>query len=236
MTDPTADGAPLVVEAEGLRRTFDDGQRSIRVLDGLDLKLKNAEKVAVVGESGAGKSTLLHLLGALDRPDSGDVRLNGRSLFGLDAAELSLTRNQAFGFVFQFHHLLGDFDAVENVMLPLLIANAGRGEARRRAFEVLDRVGMAERLNHRPGELSGGEQQRVAVARAVVGGPKIILADEPTGNLDPGSAEEVQALLISVQRQLGCCLVVATHSASLARSMDRILRLEKGSLREEGAV
>jgi lipoprotein-releasing system ATP-binding protein len=225
-------GASL--EALGLERHYDDGQRTIDVLRGLDLRVGEGESVAVVGESGVGKSTLLHLLGALDTPDGGEVRLDGRNLFELAGPELARVRNRAIGFVFQFHYLLGDFDAEENVMMPLLLSGAGWAAARKRAREVLERVGLGERLNHRPGQLSGGEQQRVAVARAVVGRPQVILADEPTGNLDPATAHDVQGLLHELQREAACAMVVATHSETLANAMDRRLRLAGGLLREEG--
>jgi lipoprotein-releasing system ATP-binding protein len=161
------------------------------------------------------------------------VLLRGRNLFALAPAELARVRNRAIGFVFQFHYLLGDFDAEENVMMPLLLAGQARATARKRAREVLERVGLAERLSHRPGQLSGGEQQRVAVARAVVARPQLILGDEPTGNLDPGTASEVQLLLHDLQREAGCSMVVATHSEALANAMDRRLRLADGLLREE---
>jgi lipoprotein-releasing system ATP-binding protein len=227
MSDATA------LEAIALERRFDDGQRTIHVLRGVELRVGEGESVAVVGESGVGKSTLLHLLGALDTPDGGEVRLNGHDLFRLSPAELARVRNRAMGFIFQFHYLLGDFDAEENVMMPLLLAGLGRAAARKRAQEVLGRVGLGERLNHRPGQLSGGEQQRVAVARAVVTRPKVILADEPTGNLDPHTAADVQSLLHELQKEAACAMVVATHSETLANAMDRRLRLADGTLKKE---
>jgi len=223
----------VALEAVNLDRHFDDGQRKISVLHDLSLRVDKGQSVAVVGESGVGKSTLLHLLGALDRPDAGNVFLEGRDLYALPPAELARTRNRCIGFVFQFHYLLGDFDAEENVMMPLLLAGVGRAQARSRARDVLVRVGLAERLSHRPGQLSGGEQQRVAVARAVVGKPTIILADEPTGNLDPSTAAEVQSMLLELQREAGCSMVVATHSYALAAAMDRCMRLAGGVLRDE---
>ncbi len=222
------------VEARGLVRRFDDGLRSIEVLSGLDLVVGEGESVAIVGESGVGKSTLLHLLGALDAPDAGSVKIGGADLFTLGARDLAKVRNSKVGFVFQFHHLLGDFDAVENVMMPLLVGGWSRSQARIRASELLERVGLADRLTHRPGELSGGEQQRVAVARSVVTEPQAVFADEPTGNLDPNTAHEVQDLLINIQREAGCCLVVATHSATLAAAMDRTMTLADGRLHEGG--
>jgi lipoprotein-releasing system ATP-binding protein len=229
------DSSRPVLRAIGLNRHFDDGQRIIHVLRGLELSVEERESIAVVGESGVGKSTLLHILGALDRPDAGDVELDGQSLFSMSPADLARVRCRSLGFVFQFHHLLGDFDAVENVMMPLLIAQEHRATARKHATDTLSRVGLSDRLHHRPGQLSGGEQQRVAVARAVVGRPRVVLADEPTGNLDPVTAAEVQALLFELQKEQGCSLIIATHSRSLALAMDRTMRLADGVLRAEDA-
>jgi lipoprotein-releasing system ATP-binding protein len=223
------------IRARNVVREFDDGQQVIRVLRGLELSVREGESVAIVGESGVGKSTLLHILGALDRPDAGEVELDGEALFALSGAELARVRCRSIGFVFQFHHLLGDFNAEENVMLPLLIADRPRAAARKAARETLERVGLGNRLHHRPGMLSGGEQQRVAVARAIVGSPRLLLADEPTGNLDPGTAGEVQALLLDLQRERRCAMVVATHSSALAQAMDRTLRLADGVLHAEVA-
>lgn len=228
-----SDGSRYALRAIAVGRHFDDGQRVIHVLRGLELSVGERESIAVVGESGVGKSTLLHILGALDRPDTGDVELDGQSLFSMSPADLAKVRCRSLGFVFQFHHLLGDFDAVENVMMPLLIAQEHRAVARKRATATLERVGLSDRLRHRPGQLSGGEQQRVAVARAVVGQPRVVLADEPTGNLDPFTAAEVQALLLDLQREQGCSLIIATHSRTLAQAMDRTLRLAEGVLRPE---
>ena len=228
-----ADGIGL--RARGIVREFHDGQQIIRVLRGLELAVREGESVAIVGESGVGKSTLLHILGALDRPDGGEVELDGKPLFAMAARELARVRCRSMGFVFQFHHLLGDFDAVENVMMPLLIAQESRVNARKKARETLERVGLGHRLTHRPGQLSGGEQQRVAVARAVVGSPRVVLADEPTGNLDPATAGEVQSLLLELQREHGCAMIVATHSPALAAAMDRTLRLAEGTLAPEVA-
>lgn len=228
-----SDGARPVLAAVGIGRRFGGGDHAIHVLRGLELSVCERESIAVVGESGVGKSTLLHILGALDRPDEGSVELDGRSLFDLPAAELARVRRRSLGFVFQFHHLLGDFDAVENVMMPLLIAQEPRVTARKRAVAILERVGLGARLDHQPGQLSGGEQQRVAVARAVVSEPRLILADEPTGNLDPGTAADVQSLLLELQLEQGCSMIVATHSGALAAAMNRTLRLADGALHEE---
>jgi lipoprotein-releasing system ATP-binding protein len=231
-----SDSALPAVEASGLVRRFDDGQRTIEVLSGLDLVVGKGESVAIVGESGVGKSTLLHLLGALDEPDAGSVKIGGEDVFTLNARQLAAVRNSKVGFVFQFHHLLGDFDALENVMMPLLVAGKSRSRARARASQILERVGLGERLSHRPGELSGGEQQRVAVARSVATEPQVVFADEPTGNLDPNTAHEVQNLLIEIQREAECALVVATHSSALADAMDRTLTMAEGCLHQGEAA
>ncbi len=220
------------IEAEGLRRRYDDRENVIEVLRGVCLAVAPGESVAVVGESGTGKSTLLHLLGGLDRPDGGSVRVRGVDIYGLPSRERTALRGKDIGFVFQFHHLLGDFDAIENVMMPLLVTGVARSAARKRALELLERVGLGQRLDHRPGELSGGEQQRVAVARALAVRPGVVLADEPTGNLDPATAEEVHRLLRDVQKEEGAALIVATHNATLAGMLDRTLRMEGGVLRE----
>jgi lipoprotein-releasing system ATP-binding protein len=226
-----AAGVP-VVRAEGLARRYDDGRRTVEVFAGLDFEVAAGESVAVIGESGVGKSTLLHLLGGLDRPDEGRVFIQGLEVSRLGDAELARLRNAAVGFVFQFHHLLGDFTAEENVMLPLMIGGETTAAARARAVETLDRVGLAERRHHRPGELSGGEQQRVAVARALVGRPAVVMADEPTGNLDPETAKAVHSMLVGVQKEAGCALVIVTHSAALAALGDRTLRMDRKGLVE----
>jgi lipoprotein-releasing system ATP-binding protein len=220
------------LEAADLRRRYDDRQNVIDVLRGVSLAVARGESVAVVGESGTGKSTLLHLLGGLDRPDGGTVKVRGIDMYALGSRERTALRGKDIGFVFQFHHLLGDFDALENVMMPLLVNGASRPDARRRALDLLERVGLGHRLDHRPGELSGGEQQRVAVARALATRPSVVLADEPTGNLDPGTAEEVHRLLREVQREEGAALVVATHNVGLAGMLDRTLRMDGGVLKE----
>jgi len=218
------------VTARGLVKEYTDGPRSVRVLSGIDLEIAAGETVAIVGESGVGKSTLLHILGGLDRPTSGSVRVGGTDLAPLRDRELARFRSESIGFVFQFHHLLPDFTALENVMMPCLIAGETPAVATERATALLERVGLSERLTHRPGELSGGEQQRVAVARAVVRRPALVLADEPTGNLDPDTGSEVERLLLELNREAGITCVVVTHSPRLAGAMDRTMRLTHGHL------
>ena len=221
-----------LVEAVQLEKRYVDGPAEVSVLAGLEFAVQAGERVAIVGESGVGKSTLLHLLGALDRPTAGRVLFDGAEVFALPEPELAAFRNREIGFVFQFHHLLGDFTALENVMMPGLIARQAAPAARARAAELLVRVGLQERLAHRPGQLSGGEQQRVAVARAVSQRPRLLLADEPTGNLDPATGEGVQQLLLELNREHGSALVVATHNDRLAAAMERTVRLEGGRLHD----
>lgn len=221
--------------ARGLAKAYlgGDGGR-IDVLGGVDLAVAPGEFVAIVGASGAGKSTLLHLLGALDRPTAGDVRLEGRAYAELDAEALATLRNRRLGFVFQFHHLLRDFTARENVMMPLLIAGEPEERAGARADELLASLGLGARAGHYPAQLSGGEQQRVAVARALAPAPAVVLADEPSGNLDPATADRLHDVLGSLRHRFGTALVVATHNRALAERADRILRLEAGVLVPEG--
>lgn len=226
----------FLLQASRLGKRYGEGEHAVRVLEGLDLAVLPAERVAVIGESGVGKSTLLHVLGTLDRPSAGRVELAGRDLFSLPPKELAAVRNREIGFVFQLHHLLPDFSALENVMLPGLIARYRTERARTLAADMLERVGLSERLRHRPGELSGGEQQRVAVARALVLGPRLVLADEPTGNLDPQTGHSVLRLLLDLNRDLGVAMIVATHSEKLAAAMDRTLRLKDGKLAALSAV
>ena len=227
---PGAEG-PLVA-AYGLAKRYVDGPTEVQVLADLDLTIRAAERVAIVGESGVGKSTLLHLLGALDRPTAGRLVVNGTDVFAQNETDLAAFRNREIGFVFQFHQLLPDFTALENVMLPALIGRTPLAAARGRAEELLARVGLADRAHHRPGELSGGEQQRVAVARAVVRTPRLLLADEPTGNLDPETGERVTRLLLDLNRDAGSALVVVTHNDRLATAMGRTLRLESGRVHD----
>lgn len=218
-----------LIEASGVRRAFRSGPRRIEVLSNLDLEITAGESVAIVGDSGVGKSTLLHLLGGLDRPDEGTVRFRGESLPWSDAQAMGRYRNRQVGFVFQFHHLLPEFSALENVEMPFRIG--GRYERKSRAaHDILERLGLADRIHHTPGRLSGGEQQRVAIARAVAGGPALVLADEPTGNLDPATGDRVFSVLSELQRERGFTLLLATHSERMAGGCDRILRMAEGRL------
>jgi len=226
----TATAAEPLLFVDGLVKHYSDAGRIVRVLEGVHLEVQPAEKVAIVGESGVGKSTLLHILGALDDPTEGVVRYDAADLRSLSPRALAAFRNREIGFVFQFHHLMADLSAEENVMMPALISGVGWDRAREQAREILARVGLAERLEHKPGELSGGEQQRVSVARAVVLSPRTLLADEPTGNLDPATGAEVQELLIELNRERRVALIVVTHNPHLAAAMDRVLRLHAGVL------
>ena len=220
-----------LIRAEGLSKIYGDGDRHrVEVLRDLDLQVNAGEKVVIVGQSGVGKSTLLHVLGALDQPTTGEVWFGGQSLTAMNERDLAAFRNREIGFIFQFHHLLPDFTALENTMMPGLIRGMGWDEAVQRARSVLAQVGLAHRLEHKPGELSGGEQQRVAVARAVVLSPRAVLADEPTGNLDPATADEVHELLMDLNRTRGITLVIVTHHDRLAALADRTLRLQDGRL------
>jgi lipoprotein-releasing system ATP-binding protein len=223
----------VLLRASDVHKKFYDAGREVVVLSGLNLEVIAGEQIAIIGQSGVGKSTLLYLLGSLERPTAGKVYFEEQDLFVMDERALAEFRNRKLGFVFQFHYLLADFSALENVMMPALIARLSDSEARRRAEDVLDVVGLKDKLHRRPAELSGGEQQRVAVARAVVLGPKLVLADEPTGNLDPQTAEEVNQVFQRLNRDLNVTLVVATHNERLSRSISRTLRLSDGKLHEE---
>ncbi len=223
-------GDVAALELAGVKRIFHQGGVELAVLNGIDLTLRPGELVALVGPSGAGKSTLLHLAGLLERPDAGAVRIGGEECGGLSDERRTLLRRAALGFVYQFHHLLPEFSALENVMIPQMIAGIGRGAARDKAAGLLRRVGLGERLSHRPARLSGGEQQRVAIVRALANDPKLLLADEPTGNLDHTTAEGVMATLIDITRATGLAALIATHNLDLARRLDRIVALEEGRL------
>jgi lipoprotein-releasing system ATP-binding protein len=219
-----------LLSVRNLQKSFFEGGEEIHVLRGVCLELAEGERIAVVGESGVGKSTLLHLLGTLDRPTGGEILYRGKPIPLNDEAALAQFRNREIGFVFQFHYLLPDFTALENVMLPPLIQGLAAGEAKALAVQLLDAVGLKERKNHRPGKLSGGEQQRVAVARSVVLQPKLILADEPTGSLDFRIGEEVQDLLFRLNEEKGVALVVATHNREFAERIGRRVELRDGLL------
>ena len=223
--------APLV-EVRGLRKFFHLPDRRLDVLNGIDLTIGYRQMISLVGQSGVGKSTFLHILGTLDGPSEGSIRYEGKDVFALPEPELAHFRNQSIGFVFQFHHLLPEFTAVENVMMPALIHRQDYREAARMAEELLLSVGLKERLGHKPGELSGGEQQRVAIARALVMSPKVVLADEPTGNLDQYTSEEIHELLMSLNERTNITFLIATHNYSLAMRMRRHLLMRAGQVTE----
>lgn len=215
-----------MIQAKGIAKAY--GQ--LQVLKGVDLAIKPGEFVSVVGKSGAGKSTLLHILGTLDRPDSGTLSIGGEDVFGLNTRKLAAFRNAKIGFVFQFHHLLPEFTARENVLIPALIAKADEQAARKRAAELLDYLGLGGRLEHKPGQLSGGEQQRVAVARALMNSPAVVFADEPSGNLDSASSQELHQLLFQLRDDMGQTFVIVTHNEELAAMSDRRLEMKDGLL------
>ena len=222
----------IVLSARGLVREFREGANLLRVLNGASIDVGVGERIAVIGESGAGKTTLLQLLGGLDLPDEGQVMLNGADLVAMGSNERGRMRNEALGFVYQFHHLLPEFSALENVAMPLLMRREPVSEIKAEARRLLERVGLGERLDHRPGELSGGERQRAAVARALITRPAVVLADEPTGNLDHSTGERVFELMLELNREYQSSLVVVTHDHKLAKRMDRVVSLEDGALRE----
>lgn len=220
-----------VLKCRAIVRRFREGDSTLEVLSGADLVVRPAERLAIIGSSGSGKTTLLQIMGGLDEPTSGAIEINGQSIRNLTEAAKSALRNQYIGFIYQFHHLLPEFTAQENVAMPLLIRRENRAIAMQQSAALLERVGLGERLEHKPGELSGGERQRAAVARALITRPKLVLADEPTGNLDAGNGRHVLQLMLELNQELQTSLVVVTHDHSIAAQMDRILVLEEGKLR-----
>jgi len=237
MNDATAQGVTTsILSARALRKQFRQGDVTLNVLNGVNLEIGRGERVAIIGVSGSGKTTLLQLLGGLDLPTGGSVSIQGLEMSSLSDAERGELRNRAVGFVYQFHHLLPEFTALENVAMPLLVRRMRAIEAREAAARLLERVGLSERLRHRPAQLSGGERQRAAVARALVTRPALVLADEPTGNLDGQNAAAVFALMLELNRELGTSLVVVTHDPRLAARMDRVLSLEGGILVDRGRL
>lgn len=220
----------VLLECRQVSKSYRDGQRDLHVLQGVDLQLRTGELWAIVGSSGSGKSTLLHCMGGLDRPTSGQILFQGRDLTSMSTRALADWRNRQLGFIYQFHHLLPEFNALENVSMPLLIQGVAKSQAEQQAAELLERVGLAARAQHRPAELSGGERQRVAIARALVNKPRLVLADEPTGNLDDTTAGQVMALMLELNRELQTCFVIVTHDTQLAQQLPHRVQLHHGQL------
>ncbi len=225
--------SPLVIDCRQVTRTYSEGPEKLTIFSDISLEVSPGETVAIVGSSGAGKTTLLNLLGGLDKPSSGQISICGKDIHRLSEAGRARFRNRYLGFVYQFHHLLPEFSALENVMMPCVLGGMPVADARKKADTMLSRVGLAERLAHKPGELSGGERQRVAIARALVNEPDCVLMDEPTGNLDEHTGEGVRSLIESLRDQLGIAFVMVTHDMKMARSLGRVLRLEQGRLIQE---
>ena len=220
-----------VIQCQNVGKTYDDGSLKVEVLRNIDFQVASGEGIGIIGASGSGKSTLLHILGGLDKPTSGEVKIQGQGLNSLSQVAIGQLRNRHLGFVYQFHHLLPEFSALENVMMPLLVARKSRAEAQAAAAEILEKVGLGSRMTHRPGELSGGERQRAAIARALVTKPDCLLADEPTGNLDRKNATHVLEMMLELKRELGTALIVVTHDEQLAKRFDRVLTMDDGCLR-----
>lgn len=225
-----------VLVCRDVTKTYHDGNEVVSVLTDVSFTLARGEKIAILGSSGSGKSTLLHILGGLDLASSGEVSINGRMLAGLNSNELAALRNNELGFIYQFHHLLAEFSALENVAMPLLIAGKSKAEAEQQAAALLEKVGLSHRLSHQPAALSGGERQRVAIARALVNKPSIVLADEPTGNLDKKTGDQIYQLLCDLSEQMGTSFIVVTHDIALANAMDRVLVLTNGSLLQQRSL
>jgi lipoprotein-releasing system ATP-binding protein len=218
----------VILQCSELRKTYSQGDLNVEVLKGVDLTVSAGQRLAIMGASGSGKSTLLHLLGGLEKPTAGEVLLDGSNLNTVSASQLSRLRNQSLGFIYQFHHLLGEFTMLENVAMPLLIGKHSISLARQQARELLTRVGLGHRIEHKPGELSGGERQRAAVARALINRPKCVLADEPTGNLDSKTAEQIYQLMLELNQELEVSFLIVTHDPDLAGRMDKVLHMEDG--------
>jgi len=220
-----------VIQCQNVGKTYDDGSLKVEVLRNIDFQVASGEGIGIIGASGSGKSTLLHILGGLDKPTSGEVKIQGQGLNSLSQVAIGQLRNRHLGFVYQFHHLLPEFSALENVMMPLLVARKSRAEAQAAAAEILEKVGLGSRMTHRPGELSGGERQRAAIARALVTKPDCLLADEPTGNLDRKNSTHALEMMLELKHELGTALIVVTHDEQLAKRFDRVLTMDDGSLR-----